>query len=76
MTENVAGQWVDHAYTGGSKEYGYDRAGRLVRTRHDSPITGGCVTRVYDYDGRSNRTSLSRYAPDAEGACQETTVEA
>ncbi|WP_147427338.1 LamG-like jellyroll fold domain-containing protein [Micromonospora globbae] len=76
VTENVAGQWVDHAYTGGSKEYGYDRAGRLVRTRHDSPITGGCVTRVYDYDERSNRTSLSRYAPDAEGACQETTVEA
>ncbi|MEU8284072.1 LamG-like jellyroll fold domain-containing protein [Micromonospora sp. NPDC048905] len=75
VNENVAGQWVEHAYTGGSKEHGYDRAGRLVRTRHESPITGGCVTRIYAYDERSNRTSLKRYAPNAEGGCQEAAAE-
>ncbi|MFJ8577241.1 LamG-like jellyroll fold domain-containing protein [Micromonospora sp. NPDC093277] len=76
VVANTAGQWVDHTYTGGAKNYGYDRLGRLVKTRHDSAITGGCVTRTYTYDDRSNRTRKSTYAPGGDGTCQEDTADA
>ena len=72
MEENTAGQWVNHNYTGGSKAYRYDRLGRLTRAQHDSAITDGCVTRTYTYDDRTNRTGNSRYAPAADGTCDET----
>ncbi|MEW2382001.1 RHS repeat-associated core domain-containing protein [Micromonospora sp. NPDC047707] len=74
VTENSAGQWVNHAYTGGDKTYGYDRLGRLTRTRHDSSVSGGCVTRTYGYDNQTNRTSKSVFGPAADGACQEATA--
>ncbi|WP_433461138.1 LamG-like jellyroll fold domain-containing protein [Micromonospora sp. CA-248212] len=72
VQENTAGQWVNHTYTGGSKAYRYDRLGRLTRAQHDSAITDGCVTRTYTYDDRTNRTGNSRYAPAADGTCDET----
>ncbi|MFU8870394.1 LamG-like jellyroll fold domain-containing protein [Micromonospora sp. SL4-19] len=76
VVANSAGQWVNHSYTGGAKNYGYDRLGRLVKTRHDSAITGGCVTRTYTYDDRSNRTRKASFAPAADGGCQEDTADA
>ncbi|NJP33454.1 LamG-like jellyroll fold domain-containing protein [Micromonospora thermarum] len=72
VVENSASQWVNHTYTGGSKVYGYDRLGRLVRTQHDSAITDGCITRRYAYDGRANRTDRWTHGPGAGGECQET----
>jgi RHS repeat-associated protein len=69
VVENSAGQWVNHKYTGGAKTYGYDRLGRLVRSQQDSDITAGCVTRTYEYDGRTNRTEKRTFSPDAEGLC-------
>ncbi|WP_143193835.1 LamG-like jellyroll fold domain-containing protein [Micromonospora sp. CB01531] len=69
VVENVAGQWVDHQYTGGSKFYSYDRLGRLTRTRHDSAMTAGCVTRTYEYDARTNRTKRSVFDPADDGTC-------
>lgn len=74
VVENVAGQWVNHSYTGGSKTYGYDRTGRLIRAEHDSAVNDGCVTRTYGYDGRTNRTGSTRFAPAVDGGCEEGTV--
>ena len=73
VVENTAGQWVTHTYTGGSKNYRYDRLGRLTRTQHDTALTGGCVTRTYRYDDRYNRTDLWAYAPGEDGECQQDT---
>ncbi|MFI5934036.1 LamG-like jellyroll fold domain-containing protein [Actinoplanes sp. NPDC051494] len=69
VVENSAGQWVEHEYTGGTRHYGYDRAGRLTEARQDSAMTGGCVTRRYAYDSRANRTSRSVFEPDGAGEC-------
>ncbi|MFG1885609.1 LamG-like jellyroll fold domain-containing protein [Micromonospora sp. NPDC049102] len=71
--ENTASQWVNHSYTGGSKTYGYDRIGRLVKAQHHSAITEGCVTRTYAYDDRTNRTDSDTFAPAADGSCEEST---
>lgn len=76
VVTNTAGQWVNHFYTGGSKTYGYDRIGRLTKTRHDSSITAGCVTRTYSYDSRTNRTNNSAYDPAIDGTCDETAADA
>ncbi|MER7456515.1 LamG-like jellyroll fold domain-containing protein [Micromonospora sp. NPDC126480] len=75
VVENVAGQRVQHSYTGGSKLYSYDRLGRLVRSRHDSAITAGCVTRTYGYDDRTNRTRRSTFTPGVDGECAESTLD-
>ncbi|MGW4466349.1 LamG-like jellyroll fold domain-containing protein [Micromonospora sp. NPDC004704] len=74
--ENTAGQTVNHTYTGGSKTYNYDRIGRLTKTRHDSAITAGCVTRTYTYDNRTNRTNSSTFDPATDGNCDEDAADA
>ncbi|WP_433538665.1 LamG-like jellyroll fold domain-containing protein [Micromonospora sp. CA-249363] len=71
---NSFGQWREHAYTGGDKEYSYDTLGRLVRATHRSTITNGCVTRTYTLDDRANRIGQSRFDPDQDGACQSATA--
>ncbi|MEU0550478.1 LamG-like jellyroll fold domain-containing protein [Micromonospora sp. NPDC005979] len=76
VVENTAGQWVDHTYTGGGKNYAYDRLGRLTKARQDSAITGGCVTRTYAYDSRTNRTNSSTFDPAADGSCDEDAADA
>ncbi|RNL91391.1 hypothetical protein EFE23_23530 [Micromonospora solifontis] len=72
MAENSFGQWTNHSYTGGSKNYRYDRLGRLTRVQHDSAMTAGCVTRTYSYDNRANRTGSSQFDPAADGSCDES----
>jgi RHS repeat-associated protein len=52
---NTAGQAVSNVYTGGSKAYGYDAAGRLTTAKDLSGAV--CTSRTYDYDARTNRTS-------------------
>ncbi|RSM51625.1 hypothetical protein DMB66_41265, partial [Actinoplanes sp. ATCC 53533] len=69
VLENSAGQWVEQEYTGGSKRYSYDGLGRLIRTRHDSAATAGCVTRTYTYDVRSNRRQQELSGPGTDGVC-------
>ncbi|MEU2614920.1 LamG-like jellyroll fold domain-containing protein [Micromonospora sp. NPDC007271] len=76
IVENSAGKVVNHDYTGGSKVYSYDRQGRLSRVQHDSAMAGGCVTRAYTYDSRTNRTDKRSYDPAENGECQQGTVAA
>lgn len=72
----VHGQWRDRTSTLSAQTYGYDQAGRLTSVR--DTVTGACTVRVYAFDGTSgkatNRTGLTTYAPDENGACQTTTV--
>jgi RHS repeat-associated protein len=74
VQENSHSQWVEHEYTGGTKTYSYDRLGRLTRVRHVNASLDGCVTRAYSYDGRTNRTGRTVYAPGEEGACSTATA--
>ncbi|MFE0646127.1 DNRLRE domain-containing protein [Streptomyces sp. NPDC058877] len=57
-----------------SKEYTYDRLGRLTWAAQTT--TDGCTTRAYAFDeagrsiaGRMNRTSKTVYAPAEDGSC-------
>ncbi|MFI5912411.1 DNRLRE domain-containing protein [Dactylosporangium sp. NPDC051541] len=72
VTSNSAGQWVDQTYTGGSRTYGYDSAGRLTGV---SQLTGtACAVRGYGYDAATNRTSRTAYAPGS-GGCKAGNLE-
>ncbi len=60
-----------------SKEYSYDRLGRL--TRAVQTTAGGCTTRAYGFDeagrsitGRMNRTSRTVHTPAEDGSCTTT----
>ncbi|MCW2143065.1 RHS repeat-associated core domain-containing protein [Actinoplanes cyaneus] len=74
VVENSAGQQVQHEYTGGGSTFAYDGFGRLTSARQHSDATDGCVTRVYGYDDRTNRTRRTTYAPGAAGGCQTGTA--
>nr|WP_024757499.1 RHS repeat protein [Streptomyces exfoliatus] len=57
-----------------SKEYGYDRLGRLVKAAQTT--VAGCTTRAYAFDeagrsvtGRMNRTSKTVYDAAEDGSC-------
>jgi YD repeat-containing protein len=73
---SVHNQWIASSgpsSTGqaASEFYTYDTAGRLSQVQ-DS-LNTQCTTRGYGYDGDSNRTSLTTYAPASGGGCQTTT---
>ena len=51
-----------------SQQFHYDKAGRLIQAL-DTALGGSCVTRTYNYDKDSNRTSLITRPPGAGGAC-------
>ncbi|MFE7584367.1 DNRLRE domain-containing protein [Streptomyces gardneri] len=60
-----------------SKEYTYDRLGRLTKAVQNT--TAGCTTRAYGFDeagrsitGRMNRTSKTVYAAAEDGSCTST----
>ncbi|MFK4191364.1 DNRLRE domain-containing protein [Streptomyces sp. NPDC033754] len=60
-----------------SKEYTYDRLGRLTKAVQNT--TAGCTTRAYAFDeagrsvaGRMNRTSKTVYAAAEDGSCTST----
>ncbi|MER7845079.1 ricin-type beta-trefoil lectin domain protein [Kitasatospora sp. NPDC096077] len=64
---STQGQIVKDSTGNGSKSYGYDRLGRLVKAEHGS--TGsGCTTRVYTYDNHYNRTGKA-VSGSADGSC-------
>ncbi|MFJ9543979.1 DNRLRE domain-containing protein [Streptomyces sp. NPDC101225] len=71
ITPTVHGQ--RSRYTGSSgqtsnQNYGYDKAGRLVKAEDDT-IDAICVTRAYTFDDNSNRTSSATSAADPGQKC-------
>jgi len=71
ITENIHGQWRQHASTLSDQTYTYDNTGRLTTVQ--DTLGGDCTTRTYAYDTGSNRTTTTTYAPNSGGACQNTT---
>ncbi|MCX5214373.1 DNRLRE domain-containing protein [Kitasatospora sp. NBC_00240] len=65
---STQGQLVKDSTTNGTKAYGYDRLGRLVKAEQTS-VTGGCTTRTYTYDTHYNRTARAQSPAAADGAC-------
>ncbi|WP_020519736.1 RHS repeat domain-containing protein [Catelliglobosispora koreensis] len=74
IVENAHGQWAEHVYTGGTKQFAYDRLGRLTKTVHT--YDGQCTTRAYEFTGtegkRTNRTAKKIWLASAGGACTDT----
>ena len=48
--------------------YLYDEIGRLAQVQN-TPTGKGCTTRIYTYDGDTNRTSLTTREPNSKGEC-------
>ncbi len=62
------GETVSMTSSLASDSYTYDSIGRLAQTQ-ETPVGGGCKTRIYGYDEESNRTSLTAREPGTEGKC-------
>lgn len=56
---------------GSEQTYTYDDRDRLTKVQ--DTVTGSCTTRSYGFSGDSDRTSLTTYGPDTNGACQTST---
>jgi RHS repeat-associated protein len=70
VTRDPAGRVTSHAYTGGHRGNGYDRAGHLATVRET--VGGQCTSRVYGYDSRANRTLKRTFGPATDGTCRTT----
>ncbi|MHC3473272.1 DNRLRE domain-containing protein [Streptomyces sp. 7R007] len=72
---SATGQRLSHAQTAGPSidtAYAYDSAGRLTQA---ADTTGaGCTTRVYAFDGDSNRTSLKTTSDDCDSGTADATT--
>lgn len=69
VTENAHGQVTTHQGWSAQK-YKYDKAGRL--TTVDDTVGEVCTRRVYDFDKRANRTSLTTATAESGSACPST----
>jgi RHS repeat-associated protein len=65
---SIRGQVLRETGTLGTKEYSYDKVGRLTLAK-ETPAGQGCTTRSYAFDKNSNRTSKTTRAPKEGGAC-------
>jgi RHS repeat-associated protein len=65
---SIYGQILSQTSLGSSRQYSYDKAGRLKLVK-DTPQGGSCTTRQYFFDADSNRTKLTTRAPGVGGAC-------
>lgn len=72
QTFDHLGRVVTATGPAGTRHYTYDDRAHLSSVE-DTTETG-CTTRVYSFEGDSNRTSLATYAPTAEGECQTSEV--
>jgi len=54
---SIYGQVLSDENTLGSRQYGYDKVGRLTLAE-ETPQGGSCATRQYVYDADSNRTEM------------------
>ncbi|MGK2876902.1 MAG: DNRLRE domain-containing protein [Nocardioides sp.] len=73
----VDGRTAAASSTASSQNYTYDNVGRLT-TVNDNRYTDdelACTTRVYGFSAASERTSLTSYAADGDGACQTTAAD-
>jgi RHS repeat-associated protein len=77
VARSIYDQWISQTSSQSSQAYSYDALGRLLQVQ-DTPVGGGCTTRLYEYDADTNRTKLTTRAPGAEGKCatEGGTVEA
>ncbi|MFD4908921.1 ricin-type beta-trefoil lectin domain protein [Kitasatospora purpeofusca] len=64
-------QVVKDTSTSGTRAYGYDRLGRLVKAEQSTAATG-CTTRAYGYDTHYNRTAKTVSGPAGDGSCTAT----
>lgn len=58
VVENSSGQWVTHTTSSGTKNYVYDRLGRLTDVRETIVGLSSCTARQYEYNVRAGRTAL------------------
>ncbi|WP_405004022.1 ricin-type beta-trefoil lectin domain protein [Kitasatospora purpeofusca] len=65
---STQGQVAKDVSTNGTKSYGYDRLGRLVKAEQ-STAAAGCTTRSYTYDVHYNRTAKTVAGPAGDGSC-------
>ncbi len=63
---SIYGQVLTEESTRGTRQYSYDKAGRLTWAK-ETPLGGSCTTRQYLYDSDSNRTKLTTRGPS--GVC-------
>lgn len=63
---SIYGQVLTEESTRGTRQYSYDKAGRLTWAK-ETPQGGSCTTRQYLYDSDSNRTKLTTRGPS--GVC-------
>ena len=73
VTKSIHGQWRTHSWELSSREYTYDKAGRLTKVQDDvdSPMAvSGCTIRSYSFDQNSNRTAMNTIPPAGNGDCQ------
>jgi RHS repeat-associated protein len=71
LERSIYGQVLSTSGTLASRQYTYDKAGRLKQAQ-ETPKGGTCTTRAYNYDADSNRTELTTRAPGIGGACATT----
>ncbi len=77
VTPDAAGDWATQSITDtatglvSSQDYIYDNDDRLTSVQDTE--AGQCTTRAYTYDADSNRLSLTTYAPNSDGTCQDST---
>jgi RHS repeat-associated protein len=73
---SIHGQWSQHLGVAGAQQYAYDADGRLTQAE-DTPTSGTCATRTYQFSGSSgldsNRTSSTSFPAASDGSCQATT---
>ena len=69
--DSIGGQVLRETGTLATKEYSYDKVGRLTLAK-ETPAGQGCTTRAYAFDKDSNRTSRITRAPKEGGACDTT----
>ena len=72
VTVNAAGDWSSQTELNASYSYSYDNDDRISSVQDIQ--SGQCTERAYNYNGDSNRTGLTTYAPGTTGACQSTTA--
>jgi RHS repeat-associated protein len=66
------GRTTAEASPASARHYTFDGIGRLTKVQENT-FAGGCATRIYGFDGSSNRTTSASYAPDVNGDCQTGT---
>jgi RHS repeat-associated protein len=66
--DSIRGQVLKEIGTLATKEYSYDKDGRLTLAK-ETPAAEGCTTRSYAFDKDSNRISRTTRGPKVGGAC-------